>query len=93
VPPDHIPSRANADAGGVTVPKSRSKRSRYIPPKPPKPKPSPQWVPWVGLGLVVLGLVVVIGTYLVPGFPGGSYALVLGFVFMAGGLVALSRWH
>lgn len=75
------------------MPKSRSKRSTYIPPKPAKPKPSPRWVPWVGLGLILLGVAVILLTYLVPGFPGGNINLIVGFVLMAGGLLTLSQWR
>jgi len=75
------------------LPKSKSKRSTYIPPKPPKPKPSPRWVPIVGLALIALGALVLITVYLVPGLPGGNINLIVGFVFMAGGLITLSRWR
>ena len=76
------------------MPRSKSKRSRYVPPKPPKPKPSPRWVPVLGLGLIGLGLVVVIATYVFPGvLPGGSYPIVAGFVLMAAGLVVLSNYR
>jgi hypothetical protein len=75
------------------LPKSRSKRSTYIPPKPPKPKPSPKWVPVFGLGLIGLGSVLLILIYLIPGIPGGNINLILGFVMMAAGLVTLSRWR
>ena len=75
------------------MPKSKSKRSTYIPPKPPKPKPSPRWVPVTGLALILLGSLLLILTYMVPGFPGGNINLVVGFVLAAAGLVLLSRWH
>jgi hypothetical protein len=77
------------------VPKSRgrgSKRSSYTPPKPPKPKPSPRWVPIVGIVLIAVGIVQVILTYVVA-LPGGSINLVMGFILMAGGLIALSQWR
>lgn len=75
------------------MPKSRSKRSQYQPPKPPKPKPSPRWLPPLGLGLIGLGVLVVILNYFVEGLPGGNLNLIWGFVLMAIGLVALSRWR
>jgi hypothetical protein len=75
------------------VPKSKSKRSNYIPPKPPKPKPSPRWVPVTGLTLIGLGCLLLILIYLVPGFPGGNLGLIVGFIAMAAGLVLLSRWR
>jgi len=75
------------------VPKSRSKRSTYTPPKPPRPKPSPRWVPVVGLSLIGLGSLILILMYLIPGLPGGNINLIIGFILMAGGLVTLSRWR
>jgi succinate-acetate transporter protein len=75
------------------LPKSKSKRSTYIPPKPAKRKPSPRWVPILGLALIGLGCLLLILIYLVPVFPGGNINLVIGFVMMAGGLVTLSRWR
>jgi hypothetical protein len=74
------------------VPKSRSKRSNYTPPKPAKPKPSPTWVPYVGVGLIVAGILLVIASYVLP-IPGGNVNLVAGFAMMAGGLIALSQWR
>jgi hypothetical protein len=74
------------------VPKSRSKRSNYTPPKPAKPKPSPTWVPYVGVGLIVAGILLVIASYVLP-IPGGNVNLVVGFAMMAGGLIALSQWR
>jgi hypothetical protein len=76
------------------VPRSRSKRSSYTPPKPPKPKPSPRWVAPVGLGVIGLGVVLIIVSYLLPNvLPGGNYVLIVGFVMMAGGLLILSQWR
>lgn len=79
--------------GRGPLPKSKSKRSTYIPPKPPKPKPSPRWVPIVGLLLIGLGALLLILVYLIEGFPGGNLNLILGFVAMAAGLITLSRWR
>ena len=76
------------------MPKSKSKRSTYIPPKPPRPKPSPRWVPYLGGGLIGLGVVVILLNYIFPGFlPGGNLWIIFGFVFMAGGLGVLSQWR
>lgn len=74
------------------MPKSRSKRSNYIPPKPAKPKPSPRWIPYVGIGAVLAGVGLVILAYVVA-LPGGNLNLLIGFALMAGGLLALSRWR
>lgn len=76
------------------MPKSKSKRSRYTPPKPPNPKPSPRWVPILGLSLIGLGVIVVLINYFFPGFlPGGNYILIVGFVGMAAGLLVLSNYR
>lgn len=74
------------------VPKSRSKRSSYIAPKPAKPKPSPTWVPAVGVGMILAGVALVIVAYMVP-LPGGNLNLLLAFALMAAGLLMLSRWR
>lgn len=75
------------------MPKSRSKRSSYIPPKPAKPKPSPRWVPWLGLGLIALGIILILANYIITAFPLGNWNLIIGFVLMAAGLAVLSRWR
>lgn len=75
------------------MPKSKSKRSTYIPPKPAKPPPSPRWVPVLGLSLIGVGTVLLVVIYLIPGLPGGNINLIIGFVMMAAGLVTLSRWR
>lgn len=76
------------------MPKSKSKRSTYIPPKPAKPKPSPLWVPWLGLGLIVLGIVLILVNSNFPGLlPTGAWTLLIGFVLMGGGLGVLSQWR
>ncbi|CAN5798778.1 hypothetical protein BH23ACT8_BH23ACT8_11300 [soil metagenome] len=76
------------------MPKSkRSKRDTYIPPKPTRPKRSPSWVPALGVGLIGLGVLIVILAYVIPGLPGGNANLVIGFVLMACGLVALTQWR
>lgn len=74
------------------MPRSKSKRSRYVPPKPPRPKPSPRWVPWLGLALIALGIALVILNYVIS-LPGGNFNLVLGFGLMAVGLGVLSQWR
>ena len=76
------------------MPKSKSKRKTYIPPKPPKPKPSPRWVPWLGLGLIVLGVLSIILNYSIAGLlPTGVWTVVVGLVLMGGGLGVLSQWR
>lgn len=75
------------------MPKSRSKRSSYVPPEPAKPKKSPKWVAGLGLGLIGLGIVLLLLAYLVPGFPGGNANLLVGFALMAAGLGVLTQYR
>ncbi len=72
---------------------TRTKRSTYVPPAKPKPGPSPRWVPVVGLALIGLGILLILLNYLIPGFPGGNWNLLIGFVLMAAGLLVLSQWR
>ncbi|MEE8600123.1 cell division protein CrgA [Euzebya tangerina] len=74
--------------------KSKSKRDQYKPPPQAKPPPSPTWVPIAGTGLIGSGIVVILLTYLLRGsIPGGNLWIIGGFIFMAAGLVILSRWR
>ncbi len=76
------------------MPRSKSKRSSYTPPKRPRPKPSPRWLAPAGLGLIALGIIVILMAYIFPGLlPGGNAVLVVGFVLLAAGLVLLSQWR
>lgn len=76
------------------MPRSKSKRSTYVPPKPSKPPPSPRWVPITGTALIVGGLLLILLNYVFSPFPViGNYSLVLGFAVMAAGLIVLSRWR
>lgn len=75
------------------MPKSRTKRSSYTPPAKPNPPPSPSWVPVLGLGLIGLGILLILLMYVIAGFPGGNFNLVIGFVLMASGLGVLSQWR
>lgn len=77
----------------AAVPKSRSKRSSYKPPKPPKPKPSPRWLAPLGLALIGVGVLLVLLAYMIPGFPGGNINLIVGFALMAAGLAVLSQYR
>ncbi len=75
------------------MPKSRSKRSTYIPPKPPNPKPSPRWVPWVGLSGIAVGLLAVILVYALGPAVLPNWMIFVGLGVAGLGLVVLSRWR
>ncbi|MBA2726146.1 MAG: cell division protein CrgA, partial [Actinobacteria bacterium] len=53
------------------MPKSRSKRSSYVPPSKPKPKSSPMWVAALFFTLIAAGVFVIIAHYLGI-FPAGT---------------------
>jgi hypothetical protein len=81
------------------VPESRSrKKPAYVPP-PGKsgPKPNPRWLVPVMLGLMLLGLVWIVTTYLtqsqypIPGI--GQWNLAIGFVLIISGFSLTTRWH
>ncbi|MGI8425259.1 MAG: cell division protein CrgA [Actinomycetota bacterium] len=46
------------------MPKSKSKRNRYVAPPPPKPKPSPKWLPVVFFGFLIVGFLSIMSRYI-----------------------------
>ncbi|MBW3578495.1 MAG: cell division protein CrgA [Actinobacteria bacterium] len=82
------------------MPESRHRRKGKARPRPSKaagppvkPKPSPPWVPTVGVSLLVLGVVVVIVTYVPNVLWDGNLGLVAGFALMAVGFGFLTQWR
>jgi hypothetical protein len=78
------------------MPKSRSKRSRYVPPPRPKPKPSAPWVgPTIVISLVV-GLVYILLFYMQVLPPVldrlNNINLAIGFAPLIFGLLLATRW-
>ncbi len=81
--------------------KNRPRPAKTAPPPPRAPEPSPDWVPRVGLGAIIAGVVVILLGYL-PAFQGifsdlppfrQNWSLVLGFIFLASGFGVLTRWR
>ncbi len=81
--------------------KTRPRPSQMAPPPVRAPDPSPDWVPRVGLGGVIAGVLVILLGYLpvvgrftndLPLF-GPNWSLVLGFILLAGGFGVLTRWR
>lgn len=79
--------------------KKRARPTREAPP-PVNPTPSPDWVPLLGVGLLVLGLLVILAGYLflkdITGtWPllGPNWGLALGFVALLGGFWTLTKWQ
>jgi hypothetical protein len=78
------------------MPKSRSKRRRYVPPPRPKPKPSAPWVgPTIVISLVV-GLVYILLFYMQVLPPMldrmNNINLAIGFAPLIFGLLLATRW-
>lgn len=46
------------------MPKSKSKRDRYVPPPQPRPKPSPKWIPYVVFTCFGVGFSMIMARYL-----------------------------
>jgi len=49
------------------MPRSKSKRNRYVPPPKPKPKPSPPWVPVLFFSFLAIGFVSILARYILGG--------------------------
>ena len=81
------------------VPESRSRKKATYTPPPAKsaPKVNPRWYAPVMLGLMVLGLVWIVVTYLssshypIPGID--QWNLAIGFTFIIVGFGMTTRWH
>ena len=82
------------------MPESRSrKKATYTPPqaKAAGPKVNPRWFAPVMVGLMVLGLVWIVVTYLsqsrypIPGIH--QWNLAVGFAFLLAGFGMTTRWH
>ncbi|MFA9431628.1 cell division protein CrgA [Egicoccus sp. AB-alg2] len=90
------------------MPQSKHRRKGHNRPRayqtaPPakNPTPSAPWVPAVGVGLLVAGVLVILLAYLpflqdllasAPPFY-GNWGLVVGFVMLLAGFVFLTRWR
>lgn len=78
------------------MPRSRSKRRRYVPPPRPRPKPSAPWVgPTIVVSLVV-GIVYILLFYMqiLPTVLDrlNNFNLAIGFVPLIFGLILATRW-
>jgi hypothetical protein len=76
------PKTSSERAGRVT-PKGRPSSGRYTPPIPRQIRRSPRWYPWMLLGLLLLGVLLIVLNYVnaLPSSPTNWYTL--------GGLVCI----
>jgi hypothetical protein len=83
----------------MTVPKSRVRsKAVYTPPqRSTKAKVSPPWLLPTMLGALIVGLVWIVLFYVsqekLPISALGAWNLVIGFVFLVGGVVLATKWH
>lgn len=90
------------------MPKSKHRRSGRNRPREHQthaparnPDPSPTWIPKVGAGLLVVGVLIILLGYLPPVqsvistwvWPGGNWGLIVGFLVIATGFGFLTRWR
>lgn len=93
--------KPKADAGlkpQRSATKAGKKKSTYNPGKTP-PKPielkdhSPWYIPWIGTGLIIISLIVLVLNYVFRGLPPlDNWWIPVCFVGMTAGLIVLSRW-
>ena len=76
------------------MPQSKSKPSRYTPPKPKSEKSSPLWVPVVMTTMLLAGLLVLVLNYLelLPGATPTRYTL-LGLVLITSGFFVATTYR
>lgn len=80
------------------MPKSKSKRSRYIPPPKPKPKPAPTWVPVLFFVFLGIGFISIMSRYLVGAtgvldFVDTDWFLWGGLALIAGAFGVATQWR
>lgn len=68
------------------MPKSKSKRNRYVPPPPSRPKPSPGWIPYAFFSLVGVGILLIMSRYLLS----TSFPVLDNNWFLGGGLAMVA---
>lgn len=87
--------RGQGSGGRVTASKDRNTESgRYTPPIPRDVRHSPRWYPWLLLGLLILGVIVIILNYVqvLPASPTNWYTLV-GLIGILSGAMLATRYR
>jgi hypothetical protein len=96
--PSGVPSSKSGSSGGRVTPSQKqvaqSRSGRYTPPIPRESRHSPGWFPFVIIGLLVVGLIVIIGNY-AGAMPGGTHDwyLIGGIAAIIVGLVLATYYH
>lgn len=73
----------------LSVPRSKSKRSRYTPPPAKKAPPSKLWVPATMFTMLITGVLVIVANYLqlLPGGSAENRYLFVGLGLFTGGAI------
>ena len=76
---------------------SQPHSGRYTPPIPKEFKQSAPWVPWVMFGLLISGMLVIVGNYLLDaadiGLKSSNGYLFLGLGLITGGFITATKYH
>jgi len=83
------------------VPKSRTRpKASYTPPptRSPNKAVSPAWVPWLMLGLFLIGIIWIVVYYVtgsdIPGMRSlGNWNLLVGFGLIIAGFITSTQWR
>jgi len=96
VPARQQKSRATRRSGksGRVTPKGTTTSGRYTPPIPRSERVSPKWMPFLIVGLLIAGVLVIVINYLGI-LPGGAsnWYLLLGLGLIVGGFVTATNLH
>ncbi len=96
---DNEPGASSTKSSGRATPKGgapakASASGRYTPPIPREVRRSPAWFPFVLLGFLVIGLLLIVLNY-VNVLPGGTnnYYLLVGIAGIVAGLIMATFYH
>lgn len=90
-----VTPKKQAASSSVSTPQPHS--GRYTPPIPKEFKQSAPWVPWVMFGLLISGMLVIVGNYLLDaadiGLKSSNGYLFLGLGLITGGFITATKYH
>ena len=72
---------------------SVSQSSRYTPPARKELYESPKWVPILLFVFLGLGALAILSRYIIPAFENTNTPVLVGLVFLLGGLFTATKWR